>query len=57
MKEHKWIFMLLKLGYFHYHPIKDAGIKILTPKQMLQQLPIALAQAKTKICKRKSVKS
>ena len=49
--------MLLKLGYFHYHPIKDAGIKILTPKQMLQQLPIALAQAKTKICKRKSVKS
>ena len=26
---------------------KDKGIKILTPKQMLQRLPIALAQVKT----------
>ena len=26
---------------------KDKGLKILTPKQMLQRLPIALAQVKT----------
>ena len=27
-------------------PTKGKGLKILTPKQMLQRLPIALAQAK-----------
>ena len=29
-----------------YRPIKGTGLKILTPKQMLQRLPIALAQVK-----------
>ena len=29
-----------------YKPIHGEGIKILTPKQMLQRLPIAIAQVK-----------
>ena len=31
------------------HETKGTGLKILTPKQMLQRLPIALAQVKTGI--------
>ena len=30
-----------------YRTTKGTGLKILTPKQMLQRLPIALAQVKT----------
>ena len=29
-----------------YRATKGTGLKVLTPKQMLQRLPIALAQAK-----------
>ena len=40
---------------------EEKGLKILTPKQMLQRLPIALAQVKAgntlKTCLMKSVKS
>ena len=31
-----------------YRPTKGTGLKILTPKQMLQRLPIALAQVKAR---------
>ena len=32
------------MEYFHIKATKDEGLKILTPKQMLQKLPMLLAQ-------------
>ena len=37
---------LLEVEYFQWKKQKEKGFKILTPKQMLQRLPIALAQVK-----------
>ena len=39
-----WIFIYI--GIFPIKERKDDGLKILTPKQILQRLPIALAQVK-----------
>ena len=36
-----------KSGLFPLKSITGTGLKILTPKQLLQRLPIALAQVKT----------
>ena len=47
MKIEKWFLMLFKSGIFLLLPtVEGTGLKILTPKQMLQRLPIALAQVK-----------
>ena len=35
-----------KSGTFLLKPLQVKGLKILTPKQMLQRLPVALAQVK-----------
>ena len=35
-----------KSGLFSLKSTRGTGLKVLTPKQMLQRLPIALAQAK-----------
>ena len=42
MQEKKFL-MPLRAEYFQYKQ-KRKGLKVLTPKQMLQRLPIALAQ-------------
>ena len=41
MKIEKWFLIFLLLP-----TVEGTGLKILTPKQMLQRLPIALAQVK-----------
>ena len=40
------IILNCKHGKAKYAPFHAKGLKILTPKQMLQRLPIALAQVK-----------
>ena len=47
--EGKMFLMLLKVEYFHKENKKnnlDKQLKILTPKQVLQRLPIVLSQIK-----------
>ena len=46
MKVANQLSMLLRADYFPLKSTTGTGLKILTPKQMLQRLPIALAQAK-----------
>ena len=38
--------MVLEAKYFQQENTQGKGLKILTPKQMLQRLPIALARVK-----------
>ena len=45
MKVENQFLMLSEVGYFHKRN-KGKGLKILTPKQMLQRLTIAIAQVK-----------
>ena len=40
------VFKTFKKGTFMLPQTKDTGLKILTLKQLLERLPIALAQAK-----------
>ena len=49
MKIQKKLSILLKKNIDFNKKQRNRGIKILTPKQMLQRLPIVLAQVKTVI--------
>ena len=48
LKEEKWYLKHLKVEYFlkTEELKKGKGLKVLTPKEMFQRLPIALAQIK-----------
>ena len=46
MKVENQLLMHSEIEYFHKRKKNGKGLKILTPKQMLQRLPIALAQVK-----------
>ena len=48
IRDKNFLIYLIITQRLKYHETKGTGLKILTPKQMLQRLPIALAQVKAR---------